>query len=158
VTNPPDATVTLRIPVRFYADHRARDCGETGCVVIDGRQYVTVTLDSLAYEDLLTDAVYYSNPDVARDMGIPGLAASARATVRRLMAVTPPECESTSERTDDRARREYTIGARVHQPDNPRCPHGTVCGIPAEGFIDVRFDSGRVSRRLPTRYWKPING
>lgn len=79
-------TITIAVPTAFYDDHKSRDRGETGQRVTARK----VELDSVAYDDLLSDARYYSNSYIARDMGQPGLSASARATVQKLIAVERP--------------------------------------------------------------------
>lgn len=86
---------TYQLPPTFYHDHRSRDLPEEGTstVVRETKTAVFVEMDGAAYRDLLSDAEYYSDPGIARDMGMPGLAASARATVRRLTAEGPPERE-----------------------------------------------------------------
>jgi len=77
---------TYKIPPRFYLDHIARDCGESGKIVRSTKQYLIVQLDDLALDDLLGDARFYSSEDMrgAFDPSLTGLIASARATVRAL--------------------------------------------------------------------------
>ena len=85
-------TVTVDLPPRFYDDHVDREL-PSGIEVKRTKNYVRVILDHAAYDDLLSDALYYV--DAASDMlsGSPellGLIASARATARRLSAMPVP--------------------------------------------------------------------
>lgn len=88
-----------RIPPKFYWDHTYRDLPEQGISVLvkETRQYVIVRLDDLALADLYGDADFYSDPGIARDMGQPGLAASARATAKALreQGYQPPRVDLT---------------------------------------------------------------
>jgi hypothetical protein len=86
-------TIIIAVPTAFYDDHKSRDRGETGRRVTARK----VELDSVAYDDLLSDARYYSDPYVCRDMGRSGLAASARATVAKLTAVERPDGPTLTE-------------------------------------------------------------
>jgi hypothetical protein len=85
-------TKTYHVPPRFFWDHTARDLPEQGVsrVVKDTKTSVAVELDTDAYADLLSDAEYYSDTVVAYQMGEPGLASSARATVRALVKQGAP--------------------------------------------------------------------
>jgi hypothetical protein len=89
----PGPTQTYRVAPTFFADHVLRDLPEAGrqAVLRETRSYVEVELDGDAYDDLLSDARYYSDPGIARDMGLPGLAVSARAVARRLEQDGRPE-------------------------------------------------------------------
>lgn len=86
----PEPTVTLRVPPRFYEDHRARDCGETGVVLREATRYVRVALDQEAYDDLLSDARYYGW-DLGEGHSVDGgLISSAQATYRKLKKTPRP--------------------------------------------------------------------
>jgi len=74
----------MKLPAKFYLDHRARDCGESGKVVLRTNNYVIVELDSIALDDLLSDASYYAslqNDDYRENKGV---CLSARATVKAI--------------------------------------------------------------------------
>lgn len=76
---------TIKIPPRFYQDHKARDCGQSGVVVKRTKTYVIVELDQEAWDDLYSDADYYGadNSDGwFDDSGMRGIISSARATLR----------------------------------------------------------------------------
>lgn len=75
---------TYRIPPKFYFDHRARACGETGKVIKATKTYLIVELDQLAYEDLLSDALYYVEIADTLSPAMPSLINSARATIKAL--------------------------------------------------------------------------
>jgi hypothetical protein len=79
-----NTTHTYKLPPRFYLDHVARGNGETGKVVHSTNNSLTVELDPQALEDLLSDALYYIECADTFDPPIPGLIASARATVKKL--------------------------------------------------------------------------
>jgi len=83
-------TVTLRIPRSFYDDHINRDCGQTGRIVHQTKALYTVELDAEAFEDLRSDAEYYSDTS-SFGFEYQGLCASAAATLRRLEAVNTEE-------------------------------------------------------------------
>jgi hypothetical protein len=78
---------TYKLPPRFYLDHIARDCGQSGKVVRSTRNYIIVELDTNALDDLLTDALYYVECADTFDPPIPGLIASARATINRIKEI-----------------------------------------------------------------------
>jgi hypothetical protein len=74
----------LKLPKRFYLDHRARECGESGLVVSSTNNYIIVELDTVALDDLLSDAIYYAslqNEDYRENRGV---CLSARATVKAI--------------------------------------------------------------------------
>ncbi len=84
---------TYRLPPKFYFDHIYRDLPEEGIssVVSRSKTQVFVEMDAAAYDDLRGDADYYSDSDIAKEMGMPGLAASARSTVKALDKQGRPE-------------------------------------------------------------------
>ena len=75
---------TYKIPPRFYLDHLARGCGESGKVIRTTKNHLIVELDAVALDDLLTDALYYVECADTFDPPITGLIASARATVKAI--------------------------------------------------------------------------
>jgi len=82
------STVTVKLPPRFYWDHVERGL-PGGKMLHCGKTQVTVELDLDAYNDLRSDALYYSDSSQF-DAEYRGLSASARATYRQLVAVGPP--------------------------------------------------------------------
>lgn len=72
-----------RLPGAFYHHHVAQDLLAGGLVREAGRQ-VVVLLDGAAWDELRSDAAFYSDGGPAADMRMPGLARSAAATVRAL--------------------------------------------------------------------------
>lgn len=84
--------VEVKLPPTFYEDHAARDL-PAGEITGMTDRHVVVRLDRAAYEDLLSDARYYTDAATAASMGLPGLASSARATIKRLEAIDPPEAD-----------------------------------------------------------------
>lgn len=80
--------LVVKLPAKFYLDHVARSL-PAGRLLHEGARHVRVALDHDAFADLLSDAHYYADPATAAMMGDTGLAASARATVRRLLAAAP---------------------------------------------------------------------
>jgi hypothetical protein len=81
-------TVEVTLPHRFYDDHVDR-AGRPGEIVRTMKSGVRVVLDVAAYDDMMSDATYYSDArDFDRDLA--GLAASARATIQRLARVGRP--------------------------------------------------------------------
>lgn len=83
---------TVDLPARFHADHTARDLAG-GTVVKRTARLVRVELDAASYDELLADARHYAaGADAGFDPAeLGGLIASARATVRRLLATPRPE-------------------------------------------------------------------
>lgn len=84
-------TRVYHLPPVFYEDHRSRDLPEEGVSIQTGRrgQRAVVEMDDAAFRDLYGDASHYSDRQIAADMGLPGLAASARATLRALRKQNP---------------------------------------------------------------------
>lgn len=77
-------TKSYKVPAKFYRDHIGRDCGQSGKVVQRTKNYYIVELDQLAYEDLLSDCLYYIECADQFDPRLPGLVASAKATAKAL--------------------------------------------------------------------------
>ncbi len=79
------------IPPAFYEDHRSRDLPEEGTSLEVGKKgsRVEVRMDEAAFADLYSDARFYTDPGIAADMGMPGLASSARATLKALRTQNP---------------------------------------------------------------------
>ena len=72
-----------KIPPRFYFDHLARECGNSGKIVRSTKNYLIVDLDDIALSDLLDDANYYAeNGDMSADLR--GITLSARATIKAI--------------------------------------------------------------------------
>ena len=74
----------MKLPAKFYLDHRARDCGESGKIVHSTKNYLIVELDSVALDDLLSDADYYASLQGADFQENKGVCLSARATVKAI--------------------------------------------------------------------------
>jgi hypothetical protein len=98
------------LPPVFYADHRARDLPETGTSehLGDRGRRAVVRMDEAAYRDLYTDADYYTDTATAEQMGLPGLAASARATLRALRKQNPELAGRIDREQEERRRRWLT--------------------------------------------------
>lgn len=75
----------VRIPRRFFEDHVARDL-PTPAVVKETKRHVWVDPHDPAIGELLSDARYYAEEARYMDPPMPGLAASARATLDALRA------------------------------------------------------------------------
>jgi hypothetical protein len=75
---------TYRIPPRFYLDHLARSCGDSGKIVKQSTTYLIVELDTVALDDLISDALYYVECADTFDPPMTGLIASARATLKAI--------------------------------------------------------------------------
>jgi hypothetical protein len=75
---------SYKIPPRFYLDHIARGCGETGKIVRSTKNYLIVELDRQALEDLTSDALYYIECADTFDPPLTGLISSARATLKNI--------------------------------------------------------------------------
>ena len=71
----------MKLPAKFYLDHRARDCGESGKIVRSTKNYIIVELDAAALDDLLSDADYYASLQGDDFHENKGVCLSARATV-----------------------------------------------------------------------------
>ncbi len=84
-------TLTMTLPPRFVYDHWSRDLPEEGTStkVSETKRTVTVEMDWPAAVDLYSDAKHYSDAGIAQDMGLRGLAASARATVAAMRRQAP---------------------------------------------------------------------
>ena len=77
--------IKTKVPTLFYKDHLARDCGQTGRILKAGKLLTEVELDWVAYQDLITDAEYYTSfkgtEDYAENKSVVD---SATATLARL--------------------------------------------------------------------------
>lgn len=82
-------SVTLQVPATFYDDHVSRDCLPGSDVTCKANR-VTVTLDAAAYDDLLSDAEFYSDASQFEGWDMRSLCASARRTVVALRKVGRP--------------------------------------------------------------------
>lgn len=84
--------ITLVVPAKFWWDHDARDCVNHGSTAeVAGKGKVRVHLHPFDLADLYSDADHYADPYTAREMGEPGLASSARATMRAIEKVVDAE-------------------------------------------------------------------
>lgn len=77
----------VKLPRSFYWDHVARDL-PAGELVRDCKGHVVVALDQENYDELLSDAKFYSALEM--DPPQPGLSSSAKATVVKLDKVDRP--------------------------------------------------------------------
>ena len=84
-------TKTYALPPRFYHDHVARAL-PSGTIVRETKSKVFVDLDREAYDDLLSDADYYSNVSFFEPY-LFGLCSSAAATLKILRADPFPDEE-----------------------------------------------------------------
>lgn len=73
----------LRLPPRFYWDHVARDL-PPGNLVKETKESVVVSMRSSELDELISDALYYSEERAAFGPEYFGLCASAAATVRAI--------------------------------------------------------------------------
>ena len=74
----------IKIPQRFYDDHRYRECGQSGKILKKYASHYLVELDQEAWDDLYSDADYYGmdNPDEDLWQNYRGVVLSARATLK----------------------------------------------------------------------------
>lgn len=96
-------TKTYKLPPMFYADHRMRECGQSGRIIRETKTYVLVELDDAAYNDLRSDCAFYVQQGRAGSFGFEtqGLCRSAAATLKRLTGDTPA--------ADTREKRHFTF-------------------------------------------------
>ena len=94
-------TTVIIVPPRFYWDHVDREL-PSGKVVRENRNAVHVLVDRETFDEILADARYYAtemgewvNDGFGVDPYARSVVRSARATVRRLEATTPPEPSPT---------------------------------------------------------------
>ena len=87
-------TVTVDLPPTFYDDHVSREL-PAGTVLHRTKSYVRVELTREEYDEVLSDAQHYADPDpswtIKHDAYLLGISRSAQAAVKRLQAVTPPD-------------------------------------------------------------------
>lgn len=76
----------VRIPRRFYEDHLWRDL-PTPIALRETKRHVWIDSEDEAVIDLLSDAEHHAEEAMHFDPPMPGLASSARATVRALAGV-----------------------------------------------------------------------
>jgi hypothetical protein len=88
IIRPTDFPVVVTLPKRFYEDHVGRDL-PAGTLVAENPQSVTVSLDAAGWDDLVADAKHYVTGFDGEPMrNYVGLISSARATLKRLSAVS----------------------------------------------------------------------
>lgn len=86
-------TVIATVPERFYDDHVERDLPAGRVVKALSKNRLRVELDREAYDDLLSDARHYADPEGFdwNDPFMRGVILSAKATVRALEKVERPD-------------------------------------------------------------------
>jgi hypothetical protein len=78
-------TRTYQLPALFWYDHLARDL-PAGAKIHETKRYVYVELDRETYDELVSDSRHYAYEMGSAGFEGHGLIASARATLRRLLA------------------------------------------------------------------------
>ncbi len=73
----------VRIPKRFYDDHLERDCS-TSAVIRETQDHYFVALTQTQFDELMSDASYYSDAVEMMGSDYLGVQSSARATARAL--------------------------------------------------------------------------
>ena len=82
-------SLEVTLPLKFWLDHKARDCSPTAIELKRNKIYVTVKLDRTAFNDIYSDATYYAEyltDDAASEPEMKALEGSAISTLRRLKA------------------------------------------------------------------------
>jgi hypothetical protein len=83
--------VTVELPLKFWIDHKNRDCSPSSIESKRNKIYVTVQLDEEAWSDIYSDAefyaTYFDNCRRTEDEAMMvELESSAKATLKRLDA------------------------------------------------------------------------
>ena len=84
--------VTVELPLKFWLDHKNRDCSPSSIELKRNKVYVTVQLDEEAWSDIYSDAEFYAtyfdggNRRTEDEASIVELEGSAKATLKRLDA------------------------------------------------------------------------
>jgi hypothetical protein len=81
--------VTIELPLKFWLDHKNRDCSPSSIESKRNKIYVTVQLDEEAWSDIYSDAefyaTYFDNRRRTEDEAMMvELESSAKATLKRL--------------------------------------------------------------------------
>lgn len=82
--------VTIELPLKFWLDHKNRDCSPSSIELKRNKVYVTVQLDEEAWSDIYSDAEFYAtyfengNRRTEDEASMVELEGSAKATLRRL--------------------------------------------------------------------------
>jgi hypothetical protein len=82
--------VTIELPLKFWLDHKNRDCSPSSIELKRNKVYVTVQLDEEAWSDIYSDAEFYatyfdgSNRRTEDEAMMVELEGSAKATLKRL--------------------------------------------------------------------------
>lgn len=104
-----DGSILIDLPPAFYDDHVSRGLN-AGLARKRTQRYVRVELDAAAWAELLSDARHYADGDMGYAAELPGLVASARATVKRLQDAPTPwteeEAKAAAERYEEECIRE----------------------------------------------------
>jgi hypothetical protein len=84
--------VTIELPLKFWLDHKNRDCSPSSIELKRNKVYVTVQLDEEAWSDIYGDAEFYAtyfdggNRRTEDEAMMVELEGSAKATLKRLNA------------------------------------------------------------------------
>ena len=117
-----DDLVTVRLPQKFYDDHRGRGL-PCGSVDEEQARHYIVTLSRLDYDELLDDARFYCEPSMIRDLGPDyfGLCSSARSTVQALVKCELPWDGVAHDRAEHEPCQRGTVGCSVDHKSESEC-------------------------------------
>ena len=79
--------VTIELPLKFWTDHKNRECSPSSIELKRNKVYVTVQLDEEAWSDIYSDAEYHAtfkSEDPEAEADTVALVDSAKATLKRL--------------------------------------------------------------------------
>jgi len=81
--------VTIELPLKFWLDHKNRDCSPSSIELKRNKVYVTVQLDEEAWSDIYSDAEFYATyfdncRRTEEEAMMVELEGSAKATLKRL--------------------------------------------------------------------------
>lgn len=118
---------TYRLAPAFWDDHIGRDL-DVGVSTerSRGKYCVYVTLDNEAYDELLSDARHYADPDSGLREEVPHLVDSAKRVVKVLTKQGPPRLEDSVYSADQTVYRGVTSWCQKHageEPEHDRCFH-----------------------------------
>ena len=111
---------TYRIGPTFWDDHVDRDL-DVGVshVRSRGRYCVYITLDNEAYDELLSDARHYADPDSGLRESMPTLSDAAKRVVKVLTEQGPPRLEHSVYIADQTVYRGVSSWCQKHAVQEP---------------------------------------
>ena len=141
-------TITIDVPTTFFDDHRSRELNREVVVVKELQRTTRVQLTPEQYDELLSDARHYAEPDpswtIRHEAYLLGISRSAQAAMKRLTAVAD-EVEALRSAAAEQDTEEVQEEEGMQAPEVRKLD--TKKWI-VEGHEDRRFTSKRAAQEF----------